>query len=959
MALEQKNTEIAKCHVENISKPTVFPFPYTPYPPQQQLMECLYRTLTDGGVAILSSPTGTGKSLSIICSSLHWLLSQSSPAHTNKTGKAKESHTHSPNHKKISPKKKPARLDDDLLDQQKKKEKFSYLSTFCYFSIKDCRQYLQKKLEILEQYEQLERNAANKKRRYNHTFGYSLLFSWFNGEGLPAGGTNQTDTKNRSVNEWMVCSSVIYLFIYFFATNQKTFELEARSQKKKKKTPQIIYCSRTHSQLQQFIKEIRKTKFKDDQLEIVHLGSRKQLCVNDDINQKQVGVEHINEKCLEMQQSASVPGEVKIHAKNKKAATAKGGESTKISAAGQKNEAVQAKKRSRAQMENEAKHGANEAKKKGKKQSKCPYLNDRIEQFSLMSTLEMHDIEQCFELGKKMNACAYYGIRKNVATAHLIVAPYNLLIQESARESLGIQLKDNVVIIDEAHNLIETINATHTFCVTLQTLQLAHDLVKQYFSKYENRFKFGNAARLKQLLKVLEAFLHYLGESGVQDKSTAFNGGSFTAVVVNGDDMLFDMKIDHMNFYELTDFVEQHNLVKKLHGFAISNVIDNAASLSRTKSPLASLTNLLKSLMNKEENGAVIVTKYSAIEKRPQNELKYILLNPDVHFKRIVDECRSVVLAGGTMQPTSHFVQQLFHHIPAEKVHVLSCDHVVPQDHVLAVTLKSGPSNVKFDFTFKNRCDTKMLNELGRSIINIAKVVMGGMVLFFNSFDYMDLVLKHWKQHLANLPVKKKKNCSLRHFIIVYEPFHNMFFQQTVFVESHSSADVEPLLLQYKECIYPLVENKDDHETSKTSHGAILICVVGGKMSEGINFQDDLCRCVIMCGLPYANKNDIELKQRMEYLNKKLGNDAGNKYYQNLCMRAVNQSIGRAIRHKDDFGAIVLIDQRYSERDNIINDIPLWIQRSLYHATSFGDCFHKITKFVKHCKSLYCKEKEK
>ena len=64
-----------------------FEFPFRPYPAQQLLMTALYETASHGtqraedglagaAVGVFESPTGTGKSLSIICSLLKWLEEQ-------------------------------------------------------------------------------------------------------------------------------------------------------------------------------------------------------------------------------------------------------------------------------------------------------------------------------------------------------------------------------------------------------------------------------------------------------------------------------------------------------------------------------------------------------------------------------------------------------------------------------------------------------------------------------------------------------------------------------------------------------------------------------------------------------------------------------------------------------------------------------------------------------------------
>lgn len=62
------------------------------------------------------------------------------------------------------------------------------------------------------------------------------------------------------------------------------------------------------------------------------------------------------------------------------------------------------------------------------------------------------------------------------------------------------------------------------------------------------------------------------------------------------------------------------------------------------------------------------------------------------------------------------------------------------------------------------------------------------------------------------------------------------------------------------------------------------------------------------------------------------GPRSGAEYYEAKCMHAINQSIGRVIRHRNDYAAIVLIDLRYkSERVTKVSNFR------------FSSIFEKIT----------------
>lgn len=57
-----------------LKSPAQFDFPFLPYPSQSQFMARLFDVIEHRGIGIFESPTGTGKTLTLICGTLKWLL---------------------------------------------------------------------------------------------------------------------------------------------------------------------------------------------------------------------------------------------------------------------------------------------------------------------------------------------------------------------------------------------------------------------------------------------------------------------------------------------------------------------------------------------------------------------------------------------------------------------------------------------------------------------------------------------------------------------------------------------------------------------------------------------------------------------------------------------------------------------------------------------------------------------
>lgn len=429
--------------------------------------------------------------------------------------------------------------------------------------------------------------------------------------------------------------------------------------------------------------------------------------------------------------------------------------------------------------------------------------------------------------------------------------------------------------------------------------------------------------------------------------------------IVDTNDLTRRKGIDQINMFELIRYIQESKLAYKIESYAAH--VENeqlqqltsksstatkptgSGSSSSISSPvLHTLVSFLVALTNPSSEGRIFYQKLDKTSS-PDIQLSYLLLSPTHAFSSIVSSARAVILAGGTMSPFDDYTNHLFPTLALPKVTTLSCGHVIPPENLCVSTLAgTKPGGPSFEFSFQRRGDQEMVKELGLAILNICAVVPDGVVVFFPSYGYLDEVVAAWSR-----PQQQKADKSTI--------WDRLQARKKVFRESKGSSSDE-ILQEYSQAILgdaaaSAISPSKGPSPSKGNRkgGAILLSVVGGKMSEGINFSDRLGRCVIVVGLPYPNIASPEWKAKMEYIESttlaNLASDDGattlskdeatarakqaaRDFYENACMRAVNQSIGRAIRHKGDYAAIVLADRRY-ETDRIKGKLPGWIRGSV------------------------------
>lgn len=298
---------------------------------------------------------------------------------------------------------------------------------------------------------------------------------------------------------------------------------------------------------------------------------------------------------------------------------------------------------------------------------------------------------------------------------------------------------------------------------------------------------------------------------------------------------------------------------------------------------------------------------------------------------------RSIILTSGTLAPLESFALEL--NLPFDVR--LENPHVIESNQIWVGVVPSGPSGRPLNSCYRTRDTVEYKQELGNAIVNFARIVPDGLLVFFPSYYMLNRCVEYWQTLNQGTSTKSTTiwDRICKHKQPVVEPKQSALF-------NHANEDFMAKL------------------NDASSSGAVFFAVCRGKVSEGLDFADRAGRAVVITGIPFAMKTDPKVRLKREYLDEQARLQtrntnalSGEEWYVQQAARAVNQAVGRVIRHRHDYGAILLCDERFAH-NNTQNQMSLWLRPHIKCYPKFGDAAFSLTRFFRDKVTIDVSKKE-
>ncbi len=340
--------------------------------------------------------------------------------------------------------------------------------------------------------------------------------------------------------------------------------------------------------------------------------------------------------------------------------------------------------------------------------------------------------------------------------------------------------------------------------------------------------------------------------------------------------------------------ITQHQLLKPLISHDLAAVLERMSSIaesvreSEQQSFVGSVAEFLEGWQGGDEGYARILTS-SQGQKGKFITVSNQCLDPSLAASEIVRQAHSVIMMSGTLTPTAMYRDILGFR---EDAILKEYRNPMPKENRLALVVTQATTK------FSQRSSVQFA-KIADVCSKAAAAIPGNVILFFPSYTVMEEVHKYLHGKLSKAVFKERQDLS--------------------------KEDKHKLLNDFK----------NNHLT-----GGVLLAVIGGNFSEGIDLPGTLLNGVIVVGLPLGQP-DLFTKELIRYYDARFGKGWDYGYVFPAFTKAL-QSAGRCIRSETDRGVIVFVDERYAwDRYYACFPMDMTPKTTEFYVEAIGDFFRK------------------
>jgi len=518
---------------------------------------------------------------------------------------------------------------------------------------------------------------------------------------------------------------------------------------------------------------------------------------------------------------------------------------------------------------------------KARRSNRMKLVNKILEQ-------PMH-VEDVIKLGRDEKTCAWSSARISAKDADVIVCDYNHVfienIMKSSLSSMGIELSNSILIVDEAHNLPDRVRNGLERSLQRKAFQHAYDETNEYLGNKEkelNESDMDNTYGFEEIeaIRTLKRQLNKLKKDMVkwynakekelgEKKDMKIETKDFLNKI--NESLMESLDTDHKKKYEVLNKMIQYLYV----------IVPEELGEDEEETACSRLAYLLEICIEYKDNSALALVidriPSSGRERSEHNEqpirIHSFLLDPGVVSGPLFEQTSGSILMSGTLYPPSMYSDIL--QIPEDRKNIskeYKSDFLSNRRPILIAR------DVTTKFTSRGSSNTNKINQHISSTIKNSK---GNVALFFPSYAMMEK------------------------YRIMEEDWLPAIWPRIRVIEEKRTMSKREIEIS-KKLLYELESNGER---------GVLMGVLGGKFSEGVDYPDNILQAVICVGLPLAPPS-AQQDALKTYYERRFGNSLAWRYSSSQpAINSLMQAIGRPIRKGEDRALVVLLENRLLQRN--------------------------------------------